>query len=305
MTLFELHVPSTAKHGVITIGNFDGVHRGHQAMLAIVRKLADRRKRPAVIVTFDPHPVTVLRPEIKLPRLSEIDTRVQLLKNYGADEVVVMPVDRSLLDMSAEQFFNDVVCQQLQPVAMVEGPDFRFGKDRFGDTQMLSQLCEARDIELQVIPPVCESDRMISSTRIRDRIAGGNISDATDLLGHSYSISGVVRKGAGRGRQLGFPTANLEDINVLLPGDGVYAGRCDLAGKSHAVALSIGPNPTFDDNARKVECHIVGFEGDLYELTLEVELVNQIRKLKTFESVAELTEQIRQDVADCVRAVGG
>lgn len=303
MTSLELHVPETAHRGVVTIGNFDGVHRGHQAMLSAVQACATELNCPAVVVTFDPHPVTVLRPDVKLPRLSTIAERTRLLKQHGADEVIVLPVCRQLLDMTPAQFFREIVVAQLRPAGMVEGPDFRFGKDRAGDTKTLREFCEAEAIKLTVIDPVCNAETMISSTQIRKLLAAGDVAAANELLGHTYSIAGCVRRGAGRGRTLGFPTANLEDIENLLPANGVYAARCDIDSRRYPVAMSIGPNPTFDDHTRKVECHIVDYSGDLYDNMFSLSLVAQIRELVAFENVDALKRQINTDVATCVAAI--
>lgn len=301
MTSFQLQVPSAAMGGVVTIGNFDGVHRGHQAMLSVVREHAVKKDCPAVVVTFDPHPITILKPDVHLPRLSTIPVRSQLLKQHGADEVIVLPVCKQLLNMTPEQFFQDVVAQ-LQPVGMVEGPDFRFGRDRAGDTTVLQTFCDSADIDLKVISAVCFSDRMISSTQIRGLLSAGEVTAAVELLGHSYSMAGFVRHGAGRGGGLGFPTANLEDINTLLPADGVYGAECVIDQQRYAVAVSIGPNPTFADNSRKVECHIIGFSGDLYERELRIDLLRHIRGLISFPNLDTLKQQIRRDIADSVAA---
>ncbi|MEZ6129043.1 MAG: bifunctional riboflavin kinase/FAD synthetase [Planctomycetaceae bacterium] len=299
MMSFELSVPEPATGGVVTIGNFDGVHRGHQAMLAEVRELADARSRPAVVVTFDPHPVTILKPALHLPRLSTIPIRTQLLKQHGADYVVVLPVTSELLNMTPRQFFHEVVVQRLKASAMVEGPDFCFGKDRAGNTDVLRQLCGHVQMELRVIEPVCAADGMISSTRIRQLLSDGKVRAANDLLGHAYTICGAVHRGSQRGRQLGFPTANLCGLEQLLPMDGVYAGRCRMEDRNYATAVSIGPNPTFGDDRRKVECHLVGFVGDLYGSQMTVDILGHVRPLRTFSSVDALTAQIAADVAAC------
>ncbi len=272
-------------------------------MLSVVREYADRRNCPAVVVTFDPHPITVLKPHVDLPRLSTISVRTQLLKRHGADEVIVLPVSRQLLNMTPEQFFQDIVVAQLQPKGMVEGPDFRFGRDRAGDTKILQSFCDEANIDLKVITAVCNSDStttMISSTQIRSLLSLGELPAAVELLGHPYSMSGVVRHGAGRGGGLGFPTANLEGIETLLPADGVYAAECQIAQTRYAVAVSIGPNPTFDDASRKVECHIVGFSGDLYDQQLQIDLRTEIRGLISFPNLDALKTQIQQDVAASV-----
>ncbi|MEO2019038.1 MAG: bifunctional riboflavin kinase/FAD synthetase [Fuerstiella sp.] len=289
----------SATGGIVTIGNFDGVHRGHQSMLKAVCQRADQHSLPTVVVTFDPHPLNVLKPEITLPRLSTVNQRKLLLQTYGADEVVVLPVTSDLLDMTPEQFFCSVVRDRLHAVGIVEGPDFRFGKDRAGDIEALRGLCEENDIELTVIAPILTDQQMISSTLIRRMLADGKLAAAVELLGHPYSVSGNVVRGAGRGRDLGFPTANIAEVEVMLPGDGVYAGVTVIGGTSYRVAVSIGPNPTFSDQAHKVECHVLDFTGNLYAEAFSVDLVSEIRSLHPFKDAESLTTQIAADIARC------
>ncbi|APZ94764.1 bifunctional riboflavin kinase/FAD synthetase [Fuerstiella marisgermanici] len=299
MPFSELQVPASATRGVVTVGNFDGVHRGHRSMLAKVRDIADRASAPAVVVSFDPHPINVLKPHVNLPRLSTIAVRTQLLKQFGADEVVILPVDQQLLGMSPENFFQDVMLDRLQAVGLVEGPDFRFGKDRAGDTGVLRQLCGLHDVTLTVIDAVCLDDEMISSTRIRQLIQAGQLDAAIEMLGHSYTLSGKVVHGAGRGRTIGIPTANLADIEVLLPAAGVYAGRCCLDGQTFSAAVNIGSNPTFGDDEQKVECHVIDYSGDLYGQNMDVELLAKIRDAQQFANAEALTNAIKRDIERC------
>jgi riboflavin kinase / FMN adenylyltransferase len=295
----EVFVPESATGGIVTVGNFDGVHRGHQSMLSVVRKHADERSLPTVVVTFDPHPINVLKPEVDLPRLSSVHQRRRLLQRYGADEVVVLPVTADLLNMSPEQFFCAIVRDQLHAVGMVEGPDFHFGRDRAGDTEVLRRLCQENDVELTVISPILTDQDMISSTIIRRLLSEGKLTTAVELLGHPYSLSGNIVKGAGRGNVLGFPTANVAGIEVMLPADGVYAGVTDIAGESYRVAVSIGPNPTFADQSHKVECHVLDFTGNLYEAVFTVDLLAEIRSLHAFEDAETLKTQIAADIGRC------
>lgn len=294
-----LQVPRSAQGGVISIGNFDGVHRGHQAMLKNVVSHAQRLSLPAVVVTFDPHPVSVLRPDIAIPRLTTLQTRQKLLKTYDVQEVVVLPVNQALLNMDPLQFFKEVITDNLNASGIIEGPDFRFGKNRAGDTKFLQQQCAEHDLHFSVFPAVLDEDGMISSTRIRSLIADGEVKKAVALLGHPHTISGTIGSGAGRGRKLGIPTANLQHVLELLPADGVYAGRCRINDEEYAVAINIGPNPTFADHARKVECHILGFSADIYEQSLSVEVCAEIRKVRTFADSDELMMQVRQDLVEC------
>ena len=299
MNQADLHVPQNALNGIVTVGNFDGVHRGHQQMLKTLREIAAEHSAPAVVVTFDPHPLSLLRPDAPLPRLTTIERRTTLLREYGADHVVVLPVTKQLLQMTAEAFFDQVLVKQLSAAGIVEGPNFRFGRDRGGDVHHLANLCQGNDVAFRVIQPVDDEGQMISSSRIRNLLSEGRLCDAVAMTGHAHRISGVVSRGAGRGRQLGFPTANLEDIRVMLPTNGVYAGTADIAGEQYIAAVSIGPNPTFDDNRLKVECYLDKFTGDLYETELNIDLLSAIRPLCSFTSVEALTQQITTDVEQC------
>lgn len=315
----EFIVTDEMTNGVVTIGNFDGVHRGHQSMLSIVARIARQHARPSVVVTFDPHPIAVLRPKSALPRLTTIERRTELLQQYGADHVVVLPVNAALLNMEPQAFFQKVVLQRLQAAALVEGPDFHFGRNRTGNTGLLATLCSAAGLELTVIDAVClndvahgvsaaegqspvdqvPADQIVSSTRIRQLLEHGHVGRAVRLLGHPHRISGTVTAGAGRGRTLGFPTANLEKIEVLLPQPGVYGGLAWLHGTSYRTAVSIGPNPTFSDLGHKVECHLIDFDGDLYGKTLAVDLLTELRPLQTFPDQSSLMAQIASDLELC------
>lgn len=299
MNQADFHVPENALNGIVTVGNFDGVHCGHQQMLTTLQEIAAHHSAPAVVVTFDPHPLSLLRPDAPLPRLTTIPRRTELLKQYGADEVIVLPVTHDLLQMSADEFFSDILVQCLAAKGIVEGPNFRFGHDRQGDVQRLSEMCRSRDITFQVIDAVNDEGHMISSSRIRSLLGDGLVLEAVAMTGHAHRLSGKVSRGAGRGRQLGFPTANLDGINVMLPADGVYAGTTVVGEQQHTVAISIGPNPTFDDNRIKVECFLDGFDGDLYGQQLDIDLLCEIRSLCSFGSVDELTQQIQSDVEQC------
>lgn len=301
MPVSELNVPPSARGGIVTIGNFDGVHLGHQAMLKEVRRIAQDQNGPAVVVTFDPHPIAVLKPQIAQHRLTTLNTRIRLLKQFGADQVVILPVNTDLLSMSACAFFERLIVDKLDAAGVVEGPDFRFGAGRSGDIPALRQLCEQHSIALSVIESVKTESEVISSTSIRQMLQNGDFSDAIDRLGHPLTICGKVAHGAGRGRQLGFPTANLIKIDTLLPAHGVYSGVCTIDGRRYSVAVNVGPNPTFQDQSEKVECHICNYSGSLYGAELSVDLLSRIRELKTFDSVAELTEQIREDLKHCTQ----
>lgn len=247
-------------------------------------------------VTFDPHPIAVLRPEYTPPILTTVEDRIELLHAAGADSVIVLPVTKMLLEMTAEQFFHAVIVDTFHAKGIVEGPNFRFGRDRNGDTAMLQGFCERVSVPCRIVSPVEFNGQLISSSRIRELLCNRALRQAVELLGHPYRMSGIVRRGAGRGSGLGFPTANLAEVATLLPAHGVYAGHTTLDGKRYPVAVSIGPNPTFGEHREKVECHIDGFHGDLYDKVLKVDLLSEIRPLQSFDSIERLVQQIREDV---------
>lgn len=289
-------VTSDQLHGCIAIGNFDGVHTGHAILLDALRALAVEQGTQAVAVTFDPHPIAVLRPEFTPPILTTVEDRVELLRKGGADSVIVLPVTTSLLEMTAAEFFESVIVETFHAKGVVEGPNFRFGRDRNGDTEVLRGFCESASLPCRIVNPVEMNGQLISSSRIREFLCSRSLRQATELLGHPYRLSGVVRRGAGRGTGLGFPTANLAEVATLLPAHGVYAGYTVFEDRRYPVAVSVGPNPTFGEHREKVECHIDGFSGDLYDKVLKVDLLSEIRPLQSFDSVEMLVTQIRQDV---------
>lgn len=301
MTILDFHVPESACEGCIAIGNFDGVHRGHASMLQQLTSLAREISGPAVAITFDPHPIAVLRPEFTPPVLTTIEDRKRLLRQAGADEVIVLPVTSGLLEMTAEQFFRDVIVGKFNARGIVEGPNFHFGKGRRGDVDRLQELCRSQGIQCHIAKSFDDAGSMISSSRIRELICARAMTAAVELLGHPYRMSGTVRHGAGRGRTIGFPTANLAEIQTLLPAHGVYAGTTDIDGHRYPVAISVGPNPTFGEHREKIECHIDGFSGNLYDQKLSIDLLREVRALQSFGSVNELISQINSDIEACRR----
>lgn len=287
--------PDQCRGGALTIGNFDGVHRGHAALLDVLRGQARAQSGPAVVLTFDPHPLELLRPGQVLETLTTPADRVRLLQEYGADFVVVVRVTKDLLQLSAEEFFERVVRTQFAVQAMVEGDNFGFGRDRQGTVQTLSRLCDQDGIRLTVVPPVRLAGIEVSSSRIRASLLSGDVAGAAEQLGRSYRLQGTVGEGQRRGAKLGFPTANLMALRTLAPGDGVYATRVRVGDSVWPSATNIGPNPTFGENARKVEVHLIGYQGNLYGQTLAVEFVRHLRDTRPFRNVEELVEQLNLD----------
>lgn len=290
--------------GAVSIGNFDGVHLGHARIIERLVAQARAVGGPAVVFTFDPHPVRLLRPEQAPPPLTWTDRKVELLAKLGVDCVVAYPTDRELLGLPATSFFTQIVCEQLQAQALVEGPNFFFGRDRQGNVDTLGQLCRAAGITLEVVEPLVIDGQLVSSSRIREAITAGRIDEARECLTQPYRIRGMVTHGAARGAKLGFPTANLAAIDTLVPGAGVYAGRAMARGATRPAAIHIGPIPTFGDPLPKVEVHLLNFSGTLYGEPLEVDLLTRLRHVQAFANVEELKTQLRQDVAMVRKLLG-
>jgi riboflavin kinase/FMN adenylyltransferase len=282
--------------GAVTIGNFDGVHRGHAALLAELRRVAEAVEGPAIAVTFDPHPLQLLRPEQFLPLLTTPADRAELLTTYGADHVLLLRTTPELLRLTAEEFFTEVLVGRLAARAVVEGPNFGFGRNRQGNIDTLGDLCQQHGLTLTVATPLLLNDVPVSSSRVRTALVQGDVRKAAELLSRPYLLRGVVGTGQRRGGTLGFPTANLEQVPTVIPGDGVYAVRALHDGRVWPAAANIGPNPTFGESARKVEVHLIGFKGDLYGRPLAVDFVERLRDTRPFRDVSELVEQLRRDV---------
>ncbi|MCE9630003.1 MAG: riboflavin biosynthesis protein RibF [Planctomycetia bacterium] len=282
---------------VVAVGNFDGVHVGHAAIAARLRAAAARLGVPGVVLTFDPHPASVLRPERAPTPLTTPRRRAELLLALGVDAVQVQPADAALLALEAEAFYGDVLRGRLRAQGIVEGADFRFGARRTGDVRLLETLCRRDGVELEVVPPVVVDGEPVSSSRLRALIAAGRVRDANTLTTAAYRLSGTVVTGARRGSGIGFPTANLAGITTLLPANGVYAARAHVAGEPFAAAVHVGPNVSFGESAISVEAHLVGFRGDLYGQSLDVDFLDRVRETRRFDTVDDLKAQLAIDVA--------
>jgi riboflavin kinase/FMN adenylyltransferase len=290
-------LPRTLRGGVVSIGNFDGVHAGHARIVARLVEMAHSLGVPAVILTFDPHPARLLRPQQAPMPLSWTEYKARLLCELGADAVVAYPTDEALLRLTASEFFQKIVQGQLQARGMVEGQNFFFGHGRGGDIALLDRFCAGADICLEVVEPALIDGQIVSSSRVRQLIAAGNVAEAARLLNRPYRIRGAVVHGQGRGEGLGYPTANVGGIDTLLPGEGIYAGRASIGGQSHAAAMSLGSNPTFGESDLKVEAFLLDYDGDLYGKPIEIDFLARLRDIVRFDSVDSLIEQIARDVA--------
>lgn len=291
------HCPAALRGGAVAIGNFDGVHLGHVALISVLKERAERVGGPAVAVTFDPHPIAILAPERLRPGLTTIDDRARLLHEAGADHVLILQTTKQLLRMEPQQFLDCIVGDRLRARAIVEGFNFRFGKDRAGDLRTIEEWSRRTNVEFGVVARQSMDCAVISSSRVRSALEAGDVMTAARLLGRPYRLRGVVGEGAKRGASLGFPTANLIHPKTLVVGDGVYAVRAVLADDSiWPAAANVGSNPTFGEHDRKVEVHLIGFAGDLYGQPIAIDFVSRLRDTRKFENVDTLRFQLQTDV---------
>ncbi|MFT4263230.1 MAG: bifunctional riboflavin kinase/FAD synthetase [Nocardioides sp.] len=301
-------VPADLGRTVVVIGNFDGVHRGHQHVLALARERADAGGLTMVAITFDPHPMAVLRPEHAPTTLTSLDLRAELLEHYGADAVLALPFDRDVAAWSADDFAQRVLVDALHARLAVVGANFRYGRKASGDVRTLADFGAGHDFEVTSID-LDGGPQVWSSTYVRTCLAAGDVEGAAEALGRPYAVRGVVVKGDQRGRELGFPTANVPtDALDAVPPDGVYAGwltRLDT-GERFPGAISVGTNPTFEGViGRRVETYVLDrTDLDLYGVEVQVEFVERLRGQVAYTGIEPLIEQIRADVEDTRRVLG-
>ena len=301
-------VPAAFGPSVVTIGNFDGVHLGHRHVLRRAREEATARGIPVVAVTFDPHPMQVLLPERAPARLTTIERRAELLHEAGADDVLVLPFTKQLAAWSPEEFVGRVLAETLNASDVVVGENFRFGAKAAGNTEILGELGKRYGFTVHALS-LAGGEHTWSSSYVRRCLAEGDVAAAAEALGRPHAITGEVVEGAHRGRELGYPTANVPAAGLTaVPADGVYAGwlrtpgREADGGKPLPAAISVGTNPTFDGVERTVESYVLDRDDlELYGVVVEVSFVQRIRGQLRFDSVPELIERMGQDV-DEVRA---
>ncbi len=304
-------VPADFGPSVVTIGVFDGVHRGHQRIVARAREVADGLGLPVVVVTFDPHPDEVVRPGSHPPFLCTARRASQLLAGLGADAVCVIEFTLEMSRVGPDEFVRAVLVDRLHAARVVVGEDFRFGHKASGDVTLLRELGEKYDFTAEAVPLVTEDGVKVSSTEIRAKLAEGDVVGAAHDLGRPHRVEGVVVRGHRRGRALGFPTANLEtQPHTAIPADGIYAGwltELDSDGtelQRWPAAISVGTNPTFDDRERIVEAYALDRDDlDLYGARVAVDFAQRLRPTVKFALVAELVTQMRADVEQVRRAL--
>jgi riboflavin kinase / FMN adenylyltransferase len=299
-------LPKPMMKSVLTIGNFDGVHLGHRALIQEVLKRSRASRIPSVVMTFDPHPMKVLHPDRQLKRLFSVEDQHHQFEKLGVDVLVVEPFSREFSQLSPSQYIDDWIVNPFHPELLVVGHDFNFGANRAGTLSFLGDRSRELGFELLVVAPVSINGVVVSSSRVRDAIAKGDVSYATQLLGRRFYLDGIVEKGAGRGRTIGVPTANLRTPAELVPSLGVYAANVELNGKRYAAAVNIGHNPTFQTEGQvSIEAHLLDFASDIYGVPMRIEFVERIRDEQKFPNVEALTAQIKKDIEKCREIIRG
>jgi riboflavin kinase/FMN adenylyltransferase len=292
-------VPAVSHGRAVAVGTFDGVHLGHRRVIQAALEWARANDASASVVTFDPHPLQVLQPDDPPQLLTTSDIKADLVAGLGVDELVMIPFTEEFSRLEANTFCEDVLARTLTTRHVSVGENFRFGYGARGNAALLQDRPE---FETEIVPLVMHDGAVVSSSRIRELLAGGDVSAAADLLGAPFQLEGKVVRGDERGRDLGVPTANVAPpAGLVVPGRGIYAGRA----LDRAAAVSIGVRPTFEDDGRiLVEAHLLDFDGDLYDRTLRLAFLERLRDELRFDSADELVEQMQRDI-ERVRAVAG
>jgi riboflavin kinase/FMN adenylyltransferase len=281
---------------VVTLGSFDGVHLGHQAIIKRLIEKSKEKKRVGLVVTYEPHPQSVVAPLDAPGLLTTLEEKLKLFEESGVEETVVMNFDEQLREYSAEEFVEKILVDRLDVGDLVIGEDHAFGKNRTGKIDLLRETSSKYNFKLEVVPAIYVDDKRVSSSRIRKELKAGEFAKVIVMLGHGYPISGKVIRGKGRGKRLNYPTLNLEvPPRKLLPQDGVYSIRVQLEGKNYVGMMYIGPKLTFGEENRSVEVHVFGLERDVVDLKVEVLVESWIREPMKFDDPENLKEQMKSD----------
>jgi len=292
-------VPAHLRGGIVALGNFDGFHLGHQAVVGRAVERARAESRPVLVATFDPHPVRHFRPDTPPFRLTGLDQRERLFAAAGADAMLVFHFGAELAAVTAEDFVADWLAARIGAAGIVTGEDFTFGKGRGGNVAVLRDLAPAHGMSVDAVGPVSDAGGPISSSRIRDALRSGDCDEAARLLTRPFAIEGVVEHGDKRGRELGYPTANMSLGNYLRPRFGVYAVRGHLpGGRSVDGVANLGIRPSFDPPKELLEPYFFDFSGDLYGQCIEVELIRHLRDEMRFDAMDALVAQMQRDEAE-------
>jgi riboflavin kinase/FMN adenylyltransferase len=295
---YDLEAPSESfQESIVTVGVFDGLHIGHQAVIQQVLTQSEKFNLASLVLTFDPPPLAFLAPERCPPALTTLSKKIEILDQLGVDGVVFARFDAYLQQMSPDAFVQQVLLQRLHAKQVIIGYDWQFGKGRSGNAEALRQLGDQYQFSVMIVGPVQLHGMPVHSTRVREAIAGGNLNLVSDLLGRRYSIMGEIVLGDGRGRQIGFPTANIDAGNQMLPPSGVYAIQVKLEGRMFNGVMNMGTRPTFDGEEFQIETHLFDFEQMVYGKKMEIFFIEKIRDERRFPNPEILVNQIKQDVA--------
>ncbi len=284
------------RNPVLTIGNFDGVHKGHLTLFNLVKERAALIDGQSVVMTFEPHPIKVMMPENGPPLITPTEQKLKLMEDSGIDVILCVPFTDAFAGISPEDFVKDLLVDKVGIKEIVVGYDYSFGHKRAGNIELLKKMGDKLGFKVHMVDKILLDETVVSSTTVRNLVQEGNLSEAKKLLGRHYQVRGTVVKGKNRGgRLLGFPTANLQLVDELTPKLGVYAVKVLIGDKTHNGLTNIGFNPTFGNNVFSVETHILDFSGDLVGKTIRVNFIERLRDEKTFKSVDELAAQIKKD----------
>ncbi|MCK4417320.1 MAG: bifunctional riboflavin kinase/FAD synthetase [Candidatus Latescibacteria bacterium] len=292
------HCNEFGSDSVITVGAFDGVHLGHAAILRYLNNVSSQAGSPSAVVTFEPHPQEIVNPQGAVSLLTTKEEKLEAFASLGIETVFVLPFTAQLAELSPEEFVREILVDRLRTKRLVIGYNHTFGNGRSGNVEILQELGNKWGFRVNVVPPVIVGGRPVSSTRIRNLLSEGNVSEAAQLLGRNYGFCGLVYSGEGLGRRLGFPTANLRVKNArkLIPATGVYAVRAMFSTQRRAGVMNIGYRPSFEGTQQTIELYLLNFKGDLYNTKIKVELLSKIRDEMKFLRKEGLTKQIEEDI---------
>jgi len=296
--------PETLRGGAISIGKFDGMHLGHSLIVHRLKSYAHQRQIPAILVTFDPPPAVLLQPDADLKTICTLERKIELVRNFHVDAVVVIPTTHELLQQSAETFFYETIQNRFHVKVVVAGKNFSFGRDRIGNPDVIRLYGQWTGIEVDIVDPLQIGEERVSSSGIRRLIQAGQIERVNELMPLPYRMFGTVIVGEQRGRTLGFPTANFGDVQTILPKQGIYATVAWIGDKRYGSTTHIGMNPTFDVATPKIETFVHDFDGDLYGKQIAVDFLTFLREPIRFDSAEALIRQMHEDVLRSRRISG-
>ena len=291
-------IPKHLCGGALAIGKFDGMHCGHTLIVSRLRDHAQKRGLPTIAMTFNPLPTQVLYPASDIRPLSTLEQKTELLAELGIDAMIVCLTDHGFLARTAEDFFENVLCKTLETQVIVEGRNFHFGHNRVGSPETLQNWCRETGITFEAVETITHNGEPVSSSRIRALLGSGALTSANELLSRPYRLTGKVVIGERRGHTLGFPTANLAEVETIVPQPGLYAATLRHNGRQYMAAVHIGDNPTFGQTPFKIEVFLLDFDGNLYGQTLRVDMLRRLRSVTKFANVDELVAQMYRDIAD-------